>query len=251
MEQASVRRAGRGGGRVFLSVILIALCAPAAFAAEVLFPKALHLTRRIEDPFANEPIVVEEYCAGNRMITVRGDRVVIADYDRQEITEIDRAAATYSITRFDEIAKSIPQTAKAIRTNVALPAPRALGTHRAESGRNVERFEVSLDKTRIEVGIDRAVTLNPAALEVLIGAAYPYVRSPQHGVIAAAADSGLPAEQSVSIDAEGTVVTVRNVITRVSSDLVPAELTAIPAGAKRVESRFKALNQSIGELDRH
>lgn len=248
MLQANCRQA-RGGGRVFLFFSVLVPLALSASAADVLFPKPLHLTRRIEDPFSTAPIVVDEYCAGNRVVTVRGDRVVIADYERQEITEIDRAAGTYSITRFDQIAGAAPAAAKLQRLNA--PAARPIGTTRAESGRAVERFEAIADDLKLEFGVDRAIELNRPAIEVLLGASYPHQPAPQHDVILAAAGSGLPLEQTITHTFEGREIIVRNVITRVAEEVVPAELATIPPGARRVESRFTATTRTAGELDRH
>jgi hypothetical protein len=237
--QASGRHARRGGGWRFI-VLLLALNAS---AAEVLFPKPLHLTRRIEDPFSKSPLVVEEYCAGNRVITVRGERVVIADYDRQELTEIDRIAGTYSVTRFDEIAKIAPA-----RKAQALMTPRALGLSRAESGRAVERFEAISEHVTIEFGVDRAIALERPAIEVLLGASYPYQPAPQHEAVLSV--DGLPLEQTITHQFEGRQIVVRNVITRVAGETAPAELATIPPGARRVESRFTATTRTAGELDR-
>lgn len=219
-----------------------------AGAAEVLFPRPLHLTRRIEDPFSKTPIVVDEYCAGNRIVTVRGERVVIADYDRQEITEIDRAASTYSITRFDEIAKTIPAARPLAKRRNG--TSRALGTYRAESGRAVERFEIAAETTRIELGVDRSVKLQRPAIDVLLGAAYPYSPSAEHELLVEAAGAALPAEQIVTHDFEGQAVVTRNVITRVADELIAPELTAIPPGAKRVESRLQQTLDTAALLDR-
>lgn len=245
MKQVSLR----GGGRAFL--FLIAALAAGVAGADVLFPTPLHLTRRIEDPFSREPIVVDEYCAGNRVVTVRGERVVIADYDRQELTEIDRGAGTYSITRFDEIANAQPAaTPQAVPAQPNAPA-RRLGSTRAETGRTIERFELLAERLKIELGVDRAVPLRRPALDVLLGAAYPHRPSPHHEVLVAAADSSLPTEQVITHEFEGAEVTVRNVVIRVGEELAPPDLTAIPPGAVRVESRFTATQRIANDLDRH
>jgi len=226
------------------------LVAPLAGAAELLFPKPLHLTRRIDDPFARDPIVLDEYCAGNRVVTVRGERVIIADYDRQEVTEIDRAGATYSITRFDEIAKALPATEE---------EPAQIKTEARRLG--ADRFEVTMERrrgpaaktgarTKIEVAVDRSVPLRRSALDVLLGAAYPYRPSAQHAAIVQSVGTALPSEHVTTHEFEGRQVVVRNVVTRVGDELVPAELTAIPPGAQRVESRFTAVNKTAEELDR-
>jgi hypothetical protein len=248
VKQASARHARRGGGWAFLFISVFACSAAVAGAAEVLFPKPLHLTRRIDDPFVRTPIVVDEYCAGNRIITVRGDRVVIADYDRQEITEIDRGAATYSITRFDEIAKTVAPAKPAAKRRNGTSRP--LGTFRNDAGRALERYEIAAETTKIELGVDRSVKLPRAALDALVGAAYPYSASEEQQLVIAAAGTALPAEQIITHDFEGQSVVMRNVVTRVAEELVPPELTAIPPGAKRVESRFQQLADTAAALDR-
>ena len=246
MQQASCRRAGRGGGWIFLFVATALVTQ--TLAAEVLFPKALHLTRRIEDPVSKAPIIVEEYCVGNRVVTVRGDTVVIADYGLQQLTEIDHSSGTYSITRFEEIAKAATEPVPYAAT--ARATTRQIGVTTAESGRSVDRVEVITDQLRIEVSVDRAVQLRRPALDVLLGAAYPHRPSLQHDLIAQAAGLGLPTEQIITHVFEERAVTVRNVITRVGEEVIPLELLAIPAGAVRVESRFSATNRTAAELDR-
>jgi hypothetical protein len=58
VEHASNRRAGRSGGLV-VSIVLAAMGALDLFAAEILFPTPLHLTRRIEDSLgATDPALV-------------------------------------------------------------------------------------------------------------------------------------------------------------------------------------------------
>ena len=59
---------------------MITIGAVVVLAAQaVLFPQPVHLTRQITDPFAAAPVVVEQYCYGNRVVTVRGARTTIAD----------------------------------------------------------------------------------------------------------------------------------------------------------------------------
>lgn len=244
--QALRRRAARGGGRV----VFFFLCAGIASllgAADALFPAPLHLTRRIDDPFSKAPVVVEEYCAGNRVVTVRGDRVVIADYERQELTEIDRAAATYSITRFDEIARTLPaaEPAEVTTRSRKLPGERfeLLVERRAEAA-------AAITRTKIEITVDRGVQLRKPALDVLLGAAYPYRPGAHHRQLLEAAGTGLPSEQITTHEFDGREVVLRNVITRVAAESAPPELTAIPPGAKRVESRFNLTRRTAEELDR-
>lgn len=80
----------------------------AILAAALLFPEPLHLVRRIDDPIAQTVFTVDEYRHGNRIITARGNRVVIADFARREVTVVDRAASTYSIAPMDPAEKVPP-----------------------------------------------------------------------------------------------------------------------------------------------
>lgn len=234
----------------------------AVSAAEVLFPQPLHLVRRVEDPVSQSTVTLHEYAAGNQLITVNGSRVAIADYDKQQITEIDRAAGTYSITRFDEIAT---RPVRAIAGESAARAPKKKWTVTPLSGRTRETFELKADDTKkIEVGVDRRVSLSRAAVEVLIGAAFPNQRSEAHDAIldatsargrgiqsdAAGERFSLPAEQSVTWDVAGDRVTMRSSVVDVSNELAPADLLTIPPGAQRVESRTTRLLRELDTLDR-
>lgn len=67
------------GGRV-VAAALAFLAAPFALGATALFPKPLHLVRRVDDPISKTIATIDEYCLGNRVVTVRGSKVAIADY---------------------------------------------------------------------------------------------------------------------------------------------------------------------------
>lgn len=219
--------------------VLISLGASAA-AAEVLFPEPLHLTRRIEDPISGSAVTIEEYCFGNRIVTVRGQKVAIADYERQQITEIDRAAATYSVTSFADLAR----TREATRSR---------------------RGDASPDRPAFDVSVDRSVTLSRQALEVLVGAAYPNQRTWQYDVIARAAATprqrmqstsaeqvesyALPVDQSLSWEDDGRRMTMRNVIIAVDRKPPPPELLVIPPGARLVEPANLATDRLLRELE--
>lgn len=263
---------------------MVVLTTSAVYAAEVLFPQPLHLTRRIEDPVSQTTSTIHEYCAGNRVVTVNGDRVAIADYAKQELTEIDRGAGTYSVTSFADLAKATPSpvrrslTAAANATSVAPAAPRwknaPLGMKSSGAGRSMESYELTMDrpsgeKVKLEVGVDRGVRLSRAAVEVLIGASFPNPRSDEHDAILEAAgaapaksvnrlvttnaanstDYGLPVEQVTSFEVENERLTVRNAIVDVRSEMAPDELLTIPPGATRVESHAVRLARELRELD--
>ncbi len=263
--------------------LVIALTCTSALSAEVLFPQPLHLVRRIDDPVSQSTVTLHEYAAGNQLITVNGSRVAIADYDKQQVTEIDRAAGTYSITRFDEIAtgsanaQPVPKRA-AIAGGAAGGSPKpvkkwtatAMAAKSSVSGRSLDSFELKADDAKkIEVGVDRRVSLSRAALEVLIGAAFPNQRSEAHDAILDAASGriggvrqiqgdaapneerfGLPMEQSVIWEAVGERITMRSSVVDLNNDLPPADLLTIPPGAQRVESRTTRLLRELENLDR-
>jgi hypothetical protein len=217
-------RVGRGG--VFLVLVTVALSAP---AAELLFPEPRHFIRRIDDPISGTVSTVHEYCAGNQVVTIHGHTVSIADYGKQEVIEIDRAAGTYSITRFEEIARVSPYR------------------------------ERKADDVKVDVKVDASVSLSRNAIEVLIGAAYPNRRSTEHdsildasrkrgrGIESLATDlHALPIEQIV--EHEG--ITLRNSIISMTSERVPQDALLIPPGAKLVESRVVRLARELRDLDR-
>jgi hypothetical protein len=236
-------------------------------AATALFPKPLHLVKRIDDPFARAPKTVDEYCSGNRIVTVNGDRVTILDYDAQTLTEIDHARATYSITRFDEIANARPKvvTPKSSIT----PRVTAAGMRSSAGGRSVDSFEVEVPHTKMTVGFDRSVTLSRAAVEALLGSSYPNTRRPEHdailGVAAPPARSGrivansvekdepadyaLPSEQIITIDSDGGAVTLRTSVLRFDGDLPPQRAMLIEPGAKQIESPSSRFAREMKEAD--
>ncbi len=107
--RASFRDA-TSGRRLFktvcVSCILTILVVTPAIAAEVLFPEPLHITREITDPISGSTVTVDEYCHGNRIGAVEGPRTAIVDYERGEITSIDRSRGTFSVTSFEAVASA-------------------------------------------------------------------------------------------------------------------------------------------------
>jgi hypothetical protein len=269
--------------RVPSRVALLALCVSAwcaqAAPARILFPKNLHLTRQIQDTLSKKTVTIEEYCSGNRVVSVSGDKTVIADYDQQQITEIDRRAGTYSISRFDEVAtvstepvseQALGASAAATKRDRWKATPRGLRS--SAVGRSVEQFEFAeegKEGRKVEVGIDRSVELTHDAVEVLIGAAYPNPRREEHEpllraagvrepsrIASMSADAtsndqayGLPVTQAFTYTDSGTEVTFRTTVTRVGSEVPPAELLIIPPAAQRVESTAAAVRRQLRELD--
>ncbi|HYO78099.1 MAG TPA: hypothetical protein VE010_16690 [Thermoanaerobaculia bacterium] len=195
--------------------------------------------RRVDDPVSGSATAINEYVAGNQVVTISGDRVAIADYSKQELLEIDRAAGTYSVTKFEEIARAN----ESLRPRAGAPAD-----------------------VKVEVKLDRNVMLRRNALEVLIGAAYPNPQAGEHAAVISAArvresrlqtDAtgdvqelyALPVEQVMTLNAGGETVTVRNTVVSVTSDRAPQQLLLIPPGATLVESRLTRIARELRELD--
>lgn len=251
--------------RKLLPLVLL-LGASSTLAAASLFPRPLHLVRKVQDPFAKSARVVDEYCYGNTIVVVAGQRVTITDYAAQQVTEIDHAHDTYSVTRFDEIAKAAaspkrggfkaaPASAGKV-TGAWRTTP--LGMRNSASGRSVDSFEINDGATKIEVGFDRSYGLSRDAVEALVGASYPNVRREEHGEMLrvaaranAAADAayGLPSEKSITYKTEGGPITVRDSIVRVDGDLPPRDALLIEPGAKRVDAHVIRLERELHDAD--
>jgi hypothetical protein len=250
-------------------LLLVLLPVVSADAATALFPKPLHLVKRVDDPFAKSAKTVDQYCYGNRIVTVAGDHVTILDYDAQTLTEIDHARATYSITRFDELANARPKGPAQVSSAGASPRVTPQGVKSSRSGRSVDSFDVEAPHTRVNVGVDRSVTLSRAAVEALIGASYPNVRRPEHDAILGAAgpaarggrisanstagsdaaEYGLPSEQTVTVDSDGGAVTLRTSVLRFDADLPPSGAMLIEPGAKRIESPTARFAREMKDAD--
>ena len=260
------RASGWWGALLFLAV------GSTLAAGEVLFPTPLHVVRRVEDPISKTSIELDEYYTGNKVISVRNQKSVIVDYERQEMLEIDRANGTYSVARFDEIAKSKagshpqPKRPPAATQFQSRWRTTALGTGSSPGGTPVDSFAIIDDaeqSVRIEVGVDRRITLNREAFDVVLGVAYPNTPPPHHeslarvcenpaATITAAVETryGLPVEQSISYKApDSQLLTLKTAILRLTNDLPPPEALAIPAGAKLVESRAALLLRLTREYD--
>ena len=250
--------------------LLLLLPVVSADAATALFPKPLHLVKRVDDPFAKSAKTVDQYCYGNRIVTVAADHVTIVDYDAQTLTEIDHAKATYSVTRFDELANARPKAPAQTAAAGTSPKVTSQGMKSSRGGRSVDSFEVEAPHTRVSIGVDRSVALSRAAVEALIGASYPNVRRPEHDAIlgaagpaarggrlsanstagsADAAEYGLPSEQTVTIDSDGGAVTLRTSVLRFDADLPPPGAMLIEPGAKRIESSTARFAREMKDAD--
>jgi hypothetical protein len=241
-----------------------------SFAAAVsvhgapLFDAPLHVTRNVEEPISGKTLTVDEYYFGSRVVTVRGSRTVIADYDKREVTEIDRAAGTYSVTKFEDVAAA-RGARRATQTDISVQRS---GNDR-RGGRSVDLFTAD-DKNsgmHAEVAVDANVELTKDAFDVVVGAAYPAgvtagteiargaarrsrVTAAANGMAAPSAERyGLPIEQTFRWHVGKETVTATNRITRVGDETVPPDVIAIPAGARRVESRRIEANRLAGEID--
>ena len=252
-----------------LPFVVFLSAAVSAVAATALFPQPLHLVKRIDDPFAKKAITVDEYCYGNRIVTVSGDRVKIVDYDEQQVTEIDHGNGTYSVTRFDDIARARPQAAApkaAGKPGETTGKVTPLGMKGSAAGRSVDSFEIEAPKQKLTIGVDRSVTLSRAAVEALIGAAYPNARREEHeqmlsvaastrpsggriAVNSADASYGLPSDQSVTYETEAGAVTMRSSVLRYDADLPPRDAMLIDPGATRVESHLTRLAREMHDAD--
>ncbi|MEO8035658.1 MAG: hypothetical protein ABI837_14580 [Acidobacteriota bacterium] len=260
------------------SVLAVSALPASTVSAQVLFPRPLHLAREIEDPFASRSVRIDEYFAGDRAITIRGDRTVIADYGKQELTEIDRRAGTYSVTPFTQLAAARPVPAAArSRREAAASSVRRSGSDR-RAGRDVELFTAD-DETaslHVEVAIDPSWSLSRPAFDVVTGAAFPGDGGPAADLTRAAATQkrtvastgvpshasgvpnipqaasetyGLPLEQKTRWRWQGETMEVTSRVVSVDDHLPPAELLSIPAGAKRVEGRAIAARRVAADAD--
>lgn len=243
-------------------VTTLALVSPAS-AAGPLFPTPLHITRQVHDPISGKTTVLNEYGYGNKLVAVRGNVTAIADYEKRELIEIDRDAGTYSVTRFEAIAKA--SQISGFGSEKPKRPIRSIGARVIPGGRTADFFDAQFDTQTIEVGVDRSVMVSKEALEVLLGVAYPGVRRGEHDVVFAAAGRltptsqaapspdalyALPVEQVIRHEVEGQTLEFRSSVTRIATDPPPADLVSIPAGARLVDSRIVAVARELERLDR-
>lgn len=249
----------RAASVAVVSAAVYIVCVASALAAESLFPAPLHLTRQVDDPISGGSWTVEEYYLANRAISIRGSLVAIADYERSELTVIDRARGTYSVESFTQLG-SKRSTAKSAAWTSGPVTPREV------NGRPADLVEARSGEVSVALALDRQVFLPRAAIDVVTGEAWPGTRGPVSEVLDAhssrsrvssnATDSReeretlpLPIEQIVSYAVAGERLVARSVVVRVGSELAPPELIAIPAGAKRVESDGARRESITRELD--
>lgn len=254
-----------------LTVIALIFVTLFASAGTLLFPKPLHLTRDVVDPITGKTSHLEQYCLANRVVSIAGSRTVIADYDRSELIEIDREHGTYSVTPFSAVASARPhrKVVRAASTATAASAGPAMehrGTDR-RAGRSVDLYagDDAAHALHAEVAVDQSAALSRDAFDVLVGAAYPgdadasteLVRSASRRPVSGVSSNGttvsesygLPIEQTTRWDVNGRTITAANRVTRVSDDVAPSDLLAIPPGARRVDSRIVVTARESEQLD--
>lgn len=242
------------------------VCGAGDLCAEpLLFPAPLHLTRQIEDPFASSPVVIDEYCSGNRIVAVRGDRVAITDYAKGEVVEIDRIANTFSRTPFEVIARTRAANAARHPKNgewVAVPAPGRTIASTAAEAFTIRAPEGSGVRT-IEVAVDPQRRVSREAFDVLTGAAFPNSPRAGHDAIVRVASRNrlqpttvqsddtrsLLLEERITFESGGETIVTRNAIVAIDSAVAPEHLLAPLPGAKEVESPIVAREKLLRELD--
>lgn len=268
----SVTRIAFGrAGRVCVALLCLSF-AGLAGAADVLFPAPLHITREIVTPFSKASTIVDEYCHGNRIVSISGQRTAIADYATRQITLIDFAAGTYSVTTFEDVAR-----ANAVEkvAGEALHAVRDAWAVEARGGRVVASrpghvVEAQRDneggREVIRVTADQQLMLSRDAVEALAGTGYPNRSDDRGDVVLAALRArdgniatsaqatavdrySLPLEQIVRIEVGGDVIETRNVVLRIGNELPPPESIVVPPGANRVESDLVRSRRLLEETD--
>jgi hypothetical protein len=256
--------------RLLFSLLCLIGPAVTARAAAPLFPSPFHVTREVDDPVTGKTSRSDEYYAGGRVVTVVGSHTVIADYDKAELTEIDRAGATFSVTSFERIAASRKGRSVKLATPGLRPAVEQRSAER-RLDRDVDLF-VATDKAAsldAEIAVDRTMTLTREAFDIVVHAAHPDQGGPaadlvrlasrRAGVQAASAGArlpaqagetyGLPIEQTLRWSVSGRTMVMKNRIVHVDNATAPPEVSSIPPGAQRVESRRLRTARASADLD--
>ena len=238
-------------GLILWAMVLHAPAFALSAAERVLFPEALHITRELSDPVSQKTTIIDEYCHGNRVVSVSGTRTAIADYAKGELTEIDFAAGTYSITKFEQIAR-------AHEKHAAHPDRRQWRVESKGSG-----IEAISEGRSVRVTFDARQALSRDAVEALMGIGYPHRADPGAAVVLdslrsrerrvstnAAEEYRLPLEHIVRIELDGETIETRNIVKRLGKELPPLDVLTIPPGAKLVGSKTVAMQRLLEELDR-
>jgi hypothetical protein len=250
-----------------MALLVVVVLHSSAFAAAPLFPAAIHLTRTLDDPLTGRATTLDEYYLADRAVTIAGNRTVIIDYSRHEVTEIDRASATYSVTKFEDIA-ALRAAIGGVKAAAKSVVSRTGSARRA--GRAVEVFtsDDAASSFHAEVAVDSSIAMSRDAFDVIGGSAYPnsggatadLSRAAAHrggkgnaNIHAESVDAadvyGLPVEQTFRWSISGKTLTASNRVTRIGDEIVPPELVAIPPGAKLVPSHTVEAKHLLDELD--
>lgn len=255
--------------RVGFTIVFAGL---ATAAPRTLFPEPLHITREVSLSSSAPKAIVDEYCYGNRVVSVSGKRTAIVDHEKGEMTVIDFGAATYSIAKFEELAAANGRIVSAKATTPSNDwhvEARGSNVVASRAGETIEAERKSdRESHHIRVTVDRQLMLTRGAVEALMGLSYPNARDATADVIlgamraersrivtssAASSDSAeyrLPLEYAVRSEVGGESIEARYVVIRVGTELPPPDKITIPAGAKRVDSDAVAARRSLEELDR-
>jgi hypothetical protein len=262
----------RSAATLVAAFFILIFALPAVAASKTLFPAPLHLTREIVNPVSNAKSVVEEYCNGNRVVSVSGSRTAIVDYDKGEITAIDFEAGTYSITKFETIAKAHEGMTRAAHADDARDwkvESRGGSVVGSRPGQTIEaEHDSDHVRQRIRVTSDSQMTLSRGAVEALLGLSYPNAADAASGVVldalraerprlaansasseSAESEYHLPLEHIVRFEIDGEAIEARAVVTRVGTELAPPDVLAIPPGAKLVDSDAVAAKKQLEELE--
>lgn len=248
--------------------LAVALCAFAVSvsASAQIFTKSLHLTRSIDDPISGTKHSIDEYLIGNRMVSVTGEKTVIVDYGSSQITIINRADSTYSVSTFEQYASSrpAPRSSAAKQRDVSADWKIDGAAPETHAGRMADvviaRPNARNEIASVRIAAARDIELSGDALSALTGSRYPSTADDtqklvQHAVqrnAAAAKDVArfaLPLETTITYDVAGQQLVFKNEVTAVREEEPAPQLVEIPAGAKRVDSPFIAVERELDQLD--
>jgi len=247
--------------------MLLTLFAVSAAAEEVMFPDPLHLTRRITDPFSEQPVVIEEFCQGNRIVSVIGPVTAIADYSAGTLTRIDRDARTFSVTSFGDWSRS--RSAGKLSGPLVSKQPWSVSSAAAgkREGRDVEQVVITRlvdgGEQKLEIASDPRIPISRAAAEALLGFAFPAVpRTVEADLIFGALSkttngssstgqqmTGLPMNQVERFSFEGEELVSRSEVIRVGSEVIDPRLSEVPAGSLRIELDGLDVWRRLEEMD--
>lgn len=242
-----------------------------AAKGEALFPQPIHVTREVSDSLSGGTSRIEEYCFGNRSISIMNTRTVIADYDKSELTEIDRANGVYSVTPFEAVARAqaVPSGSQKKAGDERRFDLVDRGSRRIHDRRG-QAFETTIEQDRgkatIDIVVDSEIEISREALAVVAGAAWPQPRIPEHEAVQAACERqhrtrgieatsenrtySIPLEQTMSWELDGETVRRNNTVVRIGNELPPLALITIPPGARLVESKIVQRQKMLDDLDR-